>query len=245
MVSPETKNSSIRMYHGPHGQPARRGQGPDPLFGLRPHLEVVVDHGHLAVQQEPGVGGVGLHQGQQRIEQLDQAQPEGLEGLVPLPVPVGVGDDGDTAGGMAAKVTARPHGSRPMWLPAAGMADPWSPHLAAGLPFDPDGPARARHCPARWAARWSAEPGRPVLRGRWPGFDPEGSDPWVTAGRLDHSTRRRGRRPGRRRPRPGRPSGVVDGDRPGLGGGPPRGDPVWASSGCRSTPTTRSGSWPT
>jgi malonyl-CoA/methylmalonyl-CoA synthetase len=69
------------------------------------------------------------------------------------------------------------------------MTDPWSPHLADGVPFDADDPP-GPSLPARWAARWAAQPGRPVLRGRWPGFDPGDTGGWVTAGRLDQASRR-------------------------------------------------------
>ena len=78
-----------------HRQPPRRGQGADALLVLGPDLEVVVDHGHLPVEEEPGVRRVALEQGEELVEHLHQAQPEALVRLVPLPVPVGVGDDGD------------------------------------------------------------------------------------------------------------------------------------------------------
>ena len=77
----------------PHRQPARPRQPLQHCFTLRAHGEVVVDHRHLAVEQEAGVRGVGLEPGEKAVEQVDEAQPEGLEGRVPLPVPVGVGDD--------------------------------------------------------------------------------------------------------------------------------------------------------
>ena len=64
-------------------------------LGLGAHREVVVDHRHLPVEQEVGVGRVGLELGEQLVEQVDQPQPERLERRVPLPVPVGVGDDVD------------------------------------------------------------------------------------------------------------------------------------------------------
>ena len=69
IVSPETRNSSIRMYQGPMVSRPGGGQGPEAVLGLRADLEVVVDHGHLAVEQEAGVGGVALHQGEQVVEQ--------------------------------------------------------------------------------------------------------------------------------------------------------------------------------
>ena len=42
-------------------------------------------------------GAVALQQVEQLVDQPDQLEPEGLEGLVPLTVPVGVGDDRDPA----------------------------------------------------------------------------------------------------------------------------------------------------
>jgi hypothetical protein len=37
-----------------------------------PQLEVVVDHRHLSVEQEAGVGGVGLETGEQFVEDVDE-----------------------------------------------------------------------------------------------------------------------------------------------------------------------------
>ena len=68
---------------------------PQALLGLGAHREVVVDHRHLPVEQEVGVGRVGLELREEAVEQVDQPQPERLERRVPLPVPVGVGDDVD------------------------------------------------------------------------------------------------------------------------------------------------------
>ena len=84
---------------GPHAHPAGRGQRPQPPLGLGPHLEVVVDHGHLPVEHEVGVAGVALEQGEQRVDQLHQGEAEVLVGLVPFPVPVRVRNDGNPAGG--------------------------------------------------------------------------------------------------------------------------------------------------
>ena len=105
MVSPDAKNSSIKMYHGPIEilPPPPAPQAP---FGLGAHLEVVVDHGHLAVQHEVRVRVVGLDQGQQGVDQVDQVEAKLLVGLVPLPVPVGVGDNGNSAGGHARQTMA-------------------------------------------------------------------------------------------------------------------------------------------
>ena len=79
----------------PHGQPAARGQRAQARLGLGADLQVVVDRGHLAVEQVAGVGGVGLHQVEQLVDRVDQVHAERLVGLVPLAIPVGVGDDAD------------------------------------------------------------------------------------------------------------------------------------------------------
>ena len=72
-------------------------QPPDQGFGLGPDLEVVVDRGGLAVEREaPPL--VGRHPLEQLVDQLDEAQPEHLERLVPLPVPMGVRDQVDDRG---------------------------------------------------------------------------------------------------------------------------------------------------
>ena len=84
----------MRMYHGPIAQPAALGQVADAVLGLGPDLEVVVDHRHLTVEHEVGVRRVVLEQRQQVVEQVDQLHAERLVGLVPLPIPVGVRDDG-------------------------------------------------------------------------------------------------------------------------------------------------------
>jgi hypothetical protein len=60
----------------------------------RPQLQVVLDHGHLAVEGE-GQSRVLLEQLDRFIEHLDEAGTEDLEGLVPLAIPVGVCDQGD------------------------------------------------------------------------------------------------------------------------------------------------------
>ena len=74
--------------HAPGGDEA--GQ---PFLGLGPHLEVVVDHDRLAVEQEALVGRVGLEEVEQVVDEVDELDPVGLERRVPLPVPVRVGDD--------------------------------------------------------------------------------------------------------------------------------------------------------
>ena len=57
---------------GAHGHAPRGGERPDPLLGLWAHREVVVDDGHLPVEQEVGVGRVGLQLGEQLVEQVDE-----------------------------------------------------------------------------------------------------------------------------------------------------------------------------
>ena len=52
----------MRMYHGPIDSRPAAARARMRLFVLGPDLEVVVDHRHLAVEEEPGVGGVALEQ---------------------------------------------------------------------------------------------------------------------------------------------------------------------------------------
>src|SRR3546814_15918698 len=72
-----------------YGELAAVDQGGDPLLVLRSDLQVVGHDGHLPVQGEPEVW-VGLGSGDDVVHHVDQAQPEHLERLVPLPDPVGV-----------------------------------------------------------------------------------------------------------------------------------------------------------
>ncbi len=100
-VSPDTRNSSGRVYHGPIAIRPVVARRPQAVLGLGADREVVVDHGHLPVEQEVGVGRVGLELGQELVEQVDEPQPERLERRVPLAVPVGVGDDVDASSHLA------------------------------------------------------------------------------------------------------------------------------------------------
>ena len=104
MVSPETKNSSMRMYHGPTSTRPAAQRRRSRSFVLGSDLEVVVDDGHLAVEEEALVGRVRLHEVQEPVDELDEAHAERLEGLVPLAVPVRVRDDGDATRGHRANV---------------------------------------------------------------------------------------------------------------------------------------------
>ena len=90
-------------------EPPGRGECPQPLFVLGSDLEIVVDDGDLAVEEEVAVGAVALELVEQPVDQRDQLQPEGLERLVPLAVPVGVGNDRDRSPplGPAARVAGR------------------------------------------------------------------------------------------------------------------------------------------
>ena len=88
------------------GQRARGGGS-----RLGPHLQVVVDDRGLAVEEEPGERRVGLQQLEQVVDQVHELHPVALEGGVPLPVPVGVGDDAD--GSHRLRITGRPSGYEP------------------------------------------------------------------------------------------------------------------------------------
>jgi hypothetical protein len=81
----------------PDRQPALADQALDPGPSGRPDLEVVVDRCNLAVERE-SEPLVRLHRVEELVDQLDETHPEHLEGLVPLTVPVGVGDQVDDRG---------------------------------------------------------------------------------------------------------------------------------------------------
>ena len=83
---------------GTDGDPPGPGEGGQPGFVLRTDLEVVVDGRQLAVEEEVAVGAVLLHLVEEAVDEPDQLQAEGLVRLVPLPVPVGVGDHRHPAG---------------------------------------------------------------------------------------------------------------------------------------------------
>jgi hypothetical protein len=90
---------------GADREPPLLDEPPDPRLSLGPDLEVVVEGRELAVEGE-AVALVGVHQVEQPIDQTDELQPEALEGEVPLPVPVRVGDDvygGTQAAGLYSK----------------------------------------------------------------------------------------------------------------------------------------------
>ena len=72
MVSPETRNSSIRMYQGPTDRRPAAASARQPCVGLGPHLEVVVDHRQLAVEQEVARRTGRVHQVEQVVDQADQ-----------------------------------------------------------------------------------------------------------------------------------------------------------------------------
>ena len=88
----------MRMYQGPTVILPAAARSSQPASVLGPDLEIVVDDGQLPVEEEVGVGAVPLHLVEQSVDQTDQLQPEGLEGLVPLAVPVGVGNHRDPSG---------------------------------------------------------------------------------------------------------------------------------------------------
>ncbi len=169
----------------PHADPAGRRQRPQARFGLRSHFEVVVDHRHLAVQHEVGVAGVGLEQGEQGVEHVDQIEPKLLVGLVPFAVPVRVRDDGDaarchvrqtmacggsrTGRGGGARATGRGPGldgsSRPIWSRGARSS---GCGRRSGTPIRSDLSSWTGTIPrgARAPATWRSGP--PWRRRTWP-----------------------------------------------------------------------------
>ncbi len=79
---------------GTHAHPSGRGQSPQATLVLGSHLEVVVHHGHLAVEHEVRVTRIVLEERDQGVDQFHQGQAKVLVGLVPFPVPVCVRNDG-------------------------------------------------------------------------------------------------------------------------------------------------------
>ena len=82
----------------PDRQAALGDEPADERLGFRADLEVVVDRRALAVEREPEPA-VRLHPLEQLVDEVDEAQPERLERLVPLAVPVGVRDQVDDRSG--------------------------------------------------------------------------------------------------------------------------------------------------
>ena len=60
---------------------------------IRDSLEIVLEHDGLAVEMEEGEGVIPVHAVENSVDQVDQPQPVVLAGEVPLPIPMGVGDD--------------------------------------------------------------------------------------------------------------------------------------------------------
>ena len=90
----------------PHLEPAGGGERGEAGGRVGPYRQVVVDDRGLAVEEEPGERGVGFQQLQQVVDQVHELHPVLLEGGVPLPVPVRVGDDADR--GHGGQDTSRP-----------------------------------------------------------------------------------------------------------------------------------------
>ncbi|MNY12520.1 hypothetical protein D3C86_1456070 [compost metagenome] len=86
---------------GADGELARSDQGGEALAVLGLDRQVVLQHHRLAVQEEVRQGPL-LEQVQDPIDHLHQAQAVGLEGAVPLAIPVGVRNDDDFFGLQAA-----------------------------------------------------------------------------------------------------------------------------------------------
>ena len=122
---------------GPNGDPPERGEPADGGLALRADLEVVVDHRGLPVEVE--VGEASLGEVEEAVHHRDQALPEDLERLVPLPVPVGVGHERDLPrGGLAPAIGP---GRRPRHPPTRPPLSP--PRGAASGPAPAPSPARS------------------------------------------------------------------------------------------------------
>ena len=97
MFSPGAEELVEQDLPRPDRQPPGSHQRDHLVPALGPDLQVVVDRGELPVEGEP-LAGVVLHPVEHLVEQRHQPQPEPLERLVPLPVPVGVRHDDDLGG---------------------------------------------------------------------------------------------------------------------------------------------------
>ncbi len=82
---------------GADEQAAGLNQPLDVGAAVRAHLQVVVQDDGLPVQDEVPVLGVPVQQVEELVQHAHQAHPERLEGLVPLAVPMGMGDDDEGA----------------------------------------------------------------------------------------------------------------------------------------------------
>ena len=243
MVSPETRNSSIRMYQGPIDSRPEAARAPDaaprPRAGPR---------GSRRPRPSGRRAGSGSTRGRPRAaaagrRAADQPEPEGLERLVPLPVPVGVRDDHDAAGHAGKAMAPRRARAPARCVPSAG--DTVLRSLGrARRPPRPMNAVPSPPLPAWWSARWAADPGAEILRVAGPGD--LGSTGWIRAGELEERTRAAARRL--------QGHGVVPGDRvlwsaqrsAGVGWWPRSASCASDRSSCRSTrrsPGASSATW--
>ena len=78
---------------GTDEQPALLNLFPDVGLTFGSNLQVIFDCDGVPIQHEVAVAGIACQDIQQPVHQGDQTNSELLEGLVPLAVPVGVGND--------------------------------------------------------------------------------------------------------------------------------------------------------
>ncbi len=88
----------MRTIHGPIDSRPAAAKRVQRRRRFGPHLEIVVEHRGLAVEQEARVREVAFEHRQQRVEELHEPQPERLERRVPLAIPMGVRNDRDDSG---------------------------------------------------------------------------------------------------------------------------------------------------
>ena len=74
-------------------EPALGEQAANRVAGLRAHREVVVEDDSLPIQQERGIIGAAAQQLDQVVHEPGEPQPETGRPVIPLAVPVGVGND--------------------------------------------------------------------------------------------------------------------------------------------------------
>ena len=65
---------------GTHRDPASLRQCSEAPLVLGPDLQVVIDDGHLAIEEEASVGRIILHEIEEVVEHLDEVHAKRLEG---------------------------------------------------------------------------------------------------------------------------------------------------------------------
>ncbi len=95
-ASPAGSSESGCTYHGPAARRPARTPAASVVAALGAHLQVVVQHDRLTVEDEPEPG-IRVELIEHRIDRVDEAAAELFEGAVPLAIPMEVRDEVDVA----------------------------------------------------------------------------------------------------------------------------------------------------